>query len=199
MLRLRFDQSEIGQLEQGYLQRAAGIKDGGQVDRDAEAAGARIRDGDRTKTNLDILFRWKHSSSRFLATLIKVFDSNSPERVTAVLNAVHEIVESGGDAGDAVTKLVELNGVAVPTASAFLANIYPEKFTVIDILALRSLGVDDPAIAFYRYYNSECLRLAKENNISMRTLDRALWEWGKTNSPRKTTKNSPRKKEVAFI
>jgi hypothetical protein len=74
-----------------------------------------------------------------------------------------------------------LKGVRVPTASAFLANIYPNQFTVIDELALMAPGVHDREIAFYLCCNDECSRLAKENKVSNRTLDRALWEWGKTN------------------
>ena len=186
MLRLKFETSEIENLEQGYLRQSAGIGDSEQADKRAKDAGARIRQGYRTKENLYLIFYWKHQSSRFRERLINAFNSNSCDTVTAILNQVHEIVEVLDDAGCAVTELVGLKGVGVPTASAFLANIYPEKFTLIDILALRALGIDNQEIAFYRYYNDECRRLAKESSTSMRTLDRALWQWGKTNPPRRT-------------
>jgi thermostable 8-oxoguanine DNA glycosylase len=187
MLRPQFENNEIRHLEQGYLQRrrVEYARDAKQADKLAKNAGTRIRKGELTKKNLEEIFRWKNASSRFYARLKSLFDSNPAEFVAAVLKRVREIVVDG-DGGDAVAELMKLKGVRVPTASAFLANIYPEKFTVIDTLALRALGVIDQEIAFYRYYNNECSRLAKETGVSIRTLDRALWEWGKTHPPRRS-------------
>ena len=71
-----------------------------------------------------------------------------------------------------------------------LANIYPNRFRVIDALALRALGVQNPEIAFYRGYNDACLSLAKQFGVSARTLDRALWEWGKTHPPKRRRRKS---------
>jgi len=187
MLRLKFETNEIKRLERGYLgrQRVKYTRDAKQADEMAKDAGTKIRNGEPTKETLKEIFRWKNASSRFYARLEGLFDSNTHEFVTAVLKRVR-IVDAGEDAGNAVAKFLKLEGVGVPTASAFLANIYPKQFTVIDELALRALGVDNQEIAFYLYYNDECSRLAKENKVSNRTLDRALWEWGKTNPPRRT-------------
>jgi lambda repressor-like predicted transcriptional regulator len=154
-------------------------------ERELEMAIKRQKISRRSSVGKEI-FRWKNASSRFYERLESLFHANPPEFVATILKRVREIVDAGGDAGDAVAELLKLNGVQVPTASAVLANVYPEKFTVIDQLALRALGVNDQAIAFYRYYNNECHRLASENGVSIRTLDRALWEWGKTNPPRRT-------------
>jgi thermostable 8-oxoguanine DNA glycosylase len=182
MLRLQFEANEIKRLEKGYLgrQRVKYTRDAKQADKMAKDAGTKIRNGEPTKETLKEIFRWKNASSRFYERLEGLFDSNPPEFVAAILKRVHEIVAAGEDAGKALAELLKMKGVRVPTASAFLANIYPKQFTVIDELALRALGVHDQEIAFYLYYNDECSRLAKENNVSNRTLDRALWEWGKT-------------------
>jgi thermostable 8-oxoguanine DNA glycosylase len=186
MLVHQFKNDEIEGLKHGYLRRPVNYAgQGEQADKIAEHAGTKIREGELTTENLKVIFHWKHASSPYYARLKAAFDSNPPECVTAILERVREIVAADGDAGTAVAELVELKGVQVPTASAFLANIYPEKFTVIDRLALRALSVNDPEIAFYCYYNDECSRLARENGVSKRTLDRALWEWGKTNPPRR--------------
>jgi hypothetical protein len=114
------------------------------------AAGERIRNGERTKENLKIIFRWKNISSRFYASRLEpAFDRNSEQEVTAALTRAHET----RNVVEAISALTGLSGVRVPTASAMLANIYPERFTVIDQLALRALGVVDPEIAFYLCYN----------------------------------------------
>jgi thermostable 8-oxoguanine DNA glycosylase len=188
MLRLQFEINEINRLEQDYFQRPVDYAgDAKQADKLAEDAGTKIRKGELTKENLKVIFHWKHASSRFYERRLKgAFDSNDADFVGAILKRVREIVDAGEDAGNAVAEFLKLKGVGVPTASAFLANIYPKKFTVIDELALRALGVNDKAIAFYLYYNDECSRLAKEKDVSNRTLDRALWEWGKTHPLRRT-------------
>jgi thermostable 8-oxoguanine DNA glycosylase len=185
MFSLQFENNKIKRLEQGYLRRR--VKDAGdakKADKMAKTAGTKIRNGELTKENLKVIFHWKHESSWFYARLARAFDSNLCEDVRTILKRVQAMVTKG-DGGDAVAELLKLKGVQVPTASAFLANIYPKKFTVIDQLALRALGVNDQNIAFYLYYNDECSRLATENRVSKRTLDRALWEWGKTNPPRR--------------
>ena len=51
--------------------------------------------------------------------------------------------EKKSEPQQAIAALIELNGVQVRTASAMLAAIYPDQYTVMDELALRALGVDD--------------------------------------------------------
>jgi thermostable 8-oxoguanine DNA glycosylase len=174
---------EILSLEECYFRTPIKYaRDSEEADAIASAAGKRIRDGQRTKENLKKIFYWKHESSRFYASRLEpAFDSNSQTDVERALALVHE-AQTGCEA---VAALLELKGVQVPTASAILANIYPERFTVIDRLALRALGVNNPEIAFYLLYNDECRRLAERHSVLMRSLDRALWQWGKTHPPRR--------------
>ncbi len=173
--------AEIFQLEEGYLCRPVSYAtDSKEADGMARTAGERIRNGERTKENLKIIFRWKNDSSRFYAsTLEPVFERNSEEEVTAALTRA---LEAGTEA-EAVSALTALWGVQVATASAILANIYPDRFTVMDQLGLRALGVDDPEVAFYLYYNTTCTELAKQCEVPLRTLDRALWERGNRRRP----------------
>jgi thermostable 8-oxoguanine DNA glycosylase len=174
---------KICRLEQDYLQTpgtyAASSKESDAI---ALRAGQRIREGERTKDNLKIIFHWKNVGSRFyISTLEPLFDSNCPDGVAKALTSADEARADW----EAVAALLGLKGVQVPTASAMLANIYPERFTVIDRLALRALDVSNPEIAFYLFYNDECRRIAERYKVTRRCLDRALWVWGKTHPPKR--------------
>ena len=184
---------EIGRLEQGYFQRSVSYAaNSEEADAIAMSAGQRIRDGERTKENLKIIFRWKHESSRFYRSTLKpLFDKNLPDDVTKALKLADEAQSDS----EAIAALLSLKGVQVPTASAMLANIYPDRFTVIDSLALRALGVDNQEIAFYLLYNDECQSMADRYQVSRRSLDRALWEWGKTHPPERARRRSASKSD----
>jgi hypothetical protein len=67
----------------------------------------------------------------------------------------------------------------VPVASAILTTIDPERHTVIDFRALEALGCKskDRTIDFYLVYLEACQSLAKTHRVSLRKLDRALWQW----------------------
>lgn len=64
-------------------------------------------------------------------------------------------------------------------ASAILTAIDPERYTVIDFRALEALGnmANDCSVNFYLNYLDACRRLAKGHDVSLRDLDRALWQW----------------------
>jgi hypothetical protein len=81
----------------------------------------------------------------------------------------------------AVAVLVGLRGIDVSVASAILAAIYPDRFTIIDYRALEALGVKrlSPGVEFYLEYLHYCRRLGSEHGVSLRDLDRALWQWSK--------------------
>ena len=81
----------------------------------------------------------------------------------------------------AMAVLMGLNGVLAPVASAILTAIKPERYTIIDFRALEALNIKQPylTIDFYLDYLDECRRLASEYEVSLRTLDRALWQWSK--------------------
>jgi len=83
--------------------------------------------------------------------------------------------------------LCVLHGVDYPMASAILHWVFPEEFALIDYRALWSLGVDVPPqsyrYAFYERYNAICLGLAERLQISIRRLDRGLWQYSKENQP----------------
>jgi hypothetical protein len=76
---------------------------------------------------------------------------------------------------------MRLNGVQTPVASAVLTAIDPARYTVIDFRALESLGIKNKTITvdFYLEYLGYCRRLANKFRITLRHMDRVLWQWSK--------------------
>lgn len=77
-----------------------------------------------------------------------------------------------------------LRGVEWPTASTLLHWLHPEPYPILDFRALWSLGYKKPPkydFEFWRDYTFYCRRLAEKNNVSVRFLDRALWQYSSKN------------------
>ena len=100
-------------------------------------AGIAIREGSRTPATLQKIVHWK--SPR----IVPLFDKNSTEEVKAAL----DVAVSHITVAEAMAALIKLQGVGVPVASAILAAIYPDRYTVIDFRALEALGYSD--VNFY--------------------------------------------------
>ena len=80
--------------------------------------------------------------------------------------------------------LTLLDGVQWPVASAILHFVFPEKYPILDFRALWSLGIEKPPVynyPFWKAYIDTCQVLAHANNVGLRTLDRALWQYSKEN------------------
>jgi hypothetical protein len=81
--------------------------------------------------------------------------------------------------------LLALNGVGVPTASTLLYFAFPALYPILDVRALESLGVKPRSqypISFWLGYLEACRALAAQCQVSIRTLDKALWQWSKERS-----------------
>ena len=53
---------------------------------------------------------------------------------------------------------------------------------ILDYRALEALGVKSRStypLSFWLAYLAACRRLAKQHGVSVRTLDKALWQWSK--------------------
>jgi hypothetical protein len=75
-----------------------------------------------------------------------------------------------------------LHGVEWPTASVLLHLAHRDPYPILDVRALWSWGFDKaPAYTFkfWWQYVQNCRRLAQEQGVRMRTLDRALWQFSK--------------------
>jgi hypothetical protein len=154
----------MGRLRDKYVSDAKGM-----IKEDAAlAAGRRIAGGDFSAANIFPIIHWK--SSRTLP-LIK---SNRDAEISDALG----LAVSAKTPRAAMATLRGLRGVDVPVASAILTTINPERYTVIDRRALATLGVrrSTPTIDDYLIYLEFCTAKAAEFSVSLRDLDRALWQ-----------------------
>jgi len=77
-----------------------------------------------------------------------------------------------------------LQGCSYPLASVILHFKYPDLYPILDFRALWSLGIERPKnydFKFWWDYTSKIRQIAKENNVSVRELDKALWYYSKEN------------------
>jgi len=172
-------EADLQQLADQYWQKA------GEKEHELEAAafeaGEAIRGGDYSLANLEAIVRWK--SERAVHYLI----GNSNEKIRRVLS-VAASPESTTEA--AVRALLELHGVDITLASAIMAAIFPDRYTVLDYRSLEALGHARHDVHFYEEYLDFCKRLAESNIVKpqsdlpgrtpLRTIDRALWEWSQS-------------------
>jgi hypothetical protein len=139
-------------------------------DTKALVAGQRISRGECTGANLQIIFEWK-SKGRGRSRIRNNSESDIAEALRIAATAEGERA--------AISVLLGLNGVDVPVASAILTAINPQKYTIIDFRALKSLGADTPdrSVNYYLQYLSVCREIAQRFGVTLRELDRALWQW----------------------
>jgi hypothetical protein len=81
-----------------------------------------------------------------------------------------------------ITSLLELEGVGVPTASTLLYFAFPDDYPILDVRALESLGVKARSqypVSFWLGYLAACRQIARDAGASVRTLDKALWQYSK--------------------
>lgn len=86
------------------------------------------------------------------------------------------------DEGTCMEALLELNGVGVPTASTLLHFAFPDDYPILDVRALESLGVKARTqypVSFWLGYLRACRELSMGCGVSVRTLDKALWQHSK--------------------
>lgn len=157
-------------------------------DKECLEAGDRIRNGEYSKENLRVIYRWKMQSWSHLGQEGRYFNRNTDDHVTSTLRFVVEEVRRSDNCGRPLRELQSLKGIGLPVASAILTAIFPDKFTVIDVMALRALGNPGPKSkddCFYNRYLKYCRAKADFLKISLRDFDRALWQWGHENPPPK--------------
>ena len=88
---------------------------------------------------------------------------------------------------DAVAALTSLRGIDLAIATAILAAIAPERYNVLDVRTLESLGHARHNVDFYAEYNAFCRQLAERGIVKaqpglpgptgLHALERGLWQW----------------------
>ena len=115
---------------------------------------------------------WKSPRSRPLVA------ANPARRVAARTRAAF----AAGDETARIAALLSLDGVGVPTGSALLHFAFPDRYPVLDVRALESLGVRGRSTyppAFWLAYLDACRALAAAHGVTVRTLDKALWQFSR--------------------
>lgn len=137
----------------------------------AAGAAARAR-GHYTREEFIAACAWKTARSR-------------PKVATNTESAVVKATRQALSAADEATRmsaLLELEGVGVPTASTLLYFAFPDDYPILDVRALESLGVKPRSqypVSFWLQYLAACRELAHSCEVSIRTLDKALWQHSK--------------------
>ena len=103
---------------------------------------------------------------------------------SAVIDATGRAL-GAGDEATRFAALLELEGVGAPTASTLLYVAFPDDYPILDVRALASLGVKSRStypVSFWLAYLETCRALAHDHGVSLRTLDKALWQYSKERS-----------------
>jgi len=85
-----------------------------------------------------------------------------------------------------IQALTNLDGVSWPAASVIVHFFHRDPYPIIDFRALWSVGLEVPTqytFDFWWPYVEFCRDVAKQSEVSMQTLDRALWQYSKENQP----------------
>jgi hypothetical protein len=173
IFKLQFEPEEIAKLNERYAYND---------DAPALAAGKHIAKGTYSRAHLETIYRWK-TGGRGISRIRR----NTDEEIADALR----LAASANTDRSGLAVLRGLSGVDIPVASAVLTTINPGRYTIIDFRALQSLGVNDPpvlTVSYYLEYLGVCRELAKQQKVSLRVLDRALWQWSSEKS--QTRRNS---------
>jgi hypothetical protein len=138
-------------------------------------AAARTR-GHYTRTEFIEICAWKTVRSRPKVA------ANTAARVTRTTARAF----AAEDEAARITTLLELQGVGLPTASTLLYCAFPDDYPILDVRALESLGVTSRghySVGFWLKYLHACRDLAGRHGVSLRTLDKALWQYSKEKAP----------------
>jgi hypothetical protein len=83
--------------------------------------------------------------------------------------------------------LMLLEGVEVRTASAILHFCHNDPYPIFDKRAIWSLGIESAPtywLGLWDRYVAACREIAKDANVTMRVLDRALWAYSAKHQPK---------------
>lgn len=166
MFSLRFDPGEIPLWASRYP-----IEDDEEVE---ESVAPKVRNRRYfVKAELQTVCNWKTHRSK----------SRVAKNTEGYVEEVTRTALSTPDERLRIEVLTLLDGVEWPTASVLLHFGHSDPYPILDFRALWSLGIDKPPIDydfnFWWQYTQSCRKLAAKTKVSMRTLDRALWQYSK--------------------
>lgn len=175
--RAGFSLDQVPRLAEGYLERSSPRER--EIERRIEAEIApRIRGaGFVTRPDFLVLTHWKSPRSK------KRCETNAESYVEETTRLAFAARDERLRIG--ILRLLE--GVEWATASVLLHFGARDRYPIFDFRALWSLGFDTPpacSFPLWWRYTLTCRQLASRAGVSMRDLDRALWEFARQNQPR---------------
>ncbi len=171
IMKLRFKESEIHQIAKRYEYPY-------EETTLLNLRKAVLSKGYLSKAQLFLVAKWK--APRSSGHVLKNSNKYVKEITTFAFKA--------RDERSRIESLTILDGVSWPTASVILHLFHKKRYPILDFRALWSASTSVPPQ--YRFslwwpYVTFCRDIAKRNNVDMRTLDRAMWQYSKENQ-RKT-------------
>jgi hypothetical protein len=163
---LQFDPAQIGAL-------AARFGDAAGDGRPAAVGAAAALRGHYTRAEFLALCEWKSPRSRPLV---------AANPAGAVRVATLRALAPAADERERIEALLALRGIGMPTASVLLHFAMPDRYPILDVRALEALGVTGRTsypVTFWLAYVDACRALAARHAVSLRTLDKALWQASK--------------------
>jgi hypothetical protein len=176
--KLRFDRNEIERWAAEYSYPDTNFE--GLEDRIVQTIAPRAKaNGYLSRQDFLDICRWKTRRTQ------KRCKSNSDEFIRAVTSTAF----SATDERLRIEVLTLLCGVEWPTASVILHFCGKDRYPIFDFRALWSLRTDVPKqydFDLWWAYTNFCRRLADQAGVTMRMLDRALWQYSKKHQPPNT-------------
>ena len=128
-------------------------------------------EGYLSQPELRQMAKWK---DRFIPSKI---DKNPPGFIEKITGEAFGL----NDDWEKIKKLKEIYGVAASVASVILHLYDSKKYPILDVHALRTIGIDNKKVnydePFWRKYVNLCRAKAERYDVSMRALDRALYKY----------------------
>ncbi len=124
--------------------------------------------GHMTRDDLIAVADWKWRGPRTRKLCAENTESEVVEITSSSFGAISERLRIGA--------LLSLRGVQWPMASVILHFAYPDRYPILDVRAMKTVG-GSVLYNFERWndYIYLCRMTAAKHGVSMRTLDKALW------------------------
>ena len=128
--------------------------------------------GHITKEDLIATAAWKWRGARTQ----QLCDKNTPDEV----KEISRLSFASSLERLRIGALLSLDGVGWPMASVILHFVFPDRYPILDVWAMKSVGGSRRySLQGWLEYSELCRKTAKEHGVSLRTLDKALWFSGK--------------------
>jgi hypothetical protein len=138
-----------------------------------------IQRGHMTRDDLVAVAAWKWRGGRTRQLAAENTEEEVNEITRAAFSASSERLRIGA--------LLALRGVNWPMASAILHFAFPDRYPILDVRAMETVD-GSKGYTFERWgqYVRLCHETAKRLDVTMRVLDRALWQADKAKHPRRS-------------